>query len=198
MPGRDRKASTIEEHTDLSALAPDEARDVLASALEPDPKSGVLRLSGEVSMILRPSAIVNIQRQLEQTIGGSAKGIMYLAGERSSAGGLNPMEPAVSTPGRSLPLAAARRIFDTAGLIGWGRLQIATFDPERDHFVLSVTNSPLATAYGPSKKPVCHFLAGWIAGLGRLLLQKDLLCEEIACAAQGRGRCEFELRPMPS
>jgi len=43
---------------------------------------------------------------------------------------------------------------------------------------------------------VCHFLTGWIAGLGRSLLEREVLCEETACAAQGRGRCEFELRPI--
>jgi predicted hydrocarbon binding protein len=43
---------------------------------------------------------------------------------------------------------------------------------------------------------VCHFLAGWIAGIGRNLLECDVLCEETACAAQGYDRCEFELRPL--
>src|SRR2546427_665298 len=61
---------------------------------------------------------------------------------------------------------------------------------------LSRVPSVIARAYGPSKKPVCHFLTGWIAGLGRSLLERDVLCEESACAAQGRDRCEFELRPM--
>ncbi|MGI0148046.1 MAG: V4R domain-containing protein [Thermoplasmata archaeon] len=55
--------------------------------------------------------------------------------------------------------------------------------------------SPLARAYGTSKKPVCHFLAGLIAGLGRSLLERDVLCEETACVAQGHERCKFELRP---
>jgi len=75
-------------------------------------------------------------------------------------------------------------------------LEISLFDPEHGRLVLTVSNSPLARAYGSSKKPVCHFLTGWIAGLGRNLLERDVLCEETACEAQGHGRCEFELRPL--
>src|SRR5205809_7916358 len=85
---------------------------------------------------------------------------------------------------------------DASALLGWGRLEISLFDPENGRLVLAVTNSPLARAYGASKKPVCHFLTGWIAGLGRNLLEREVLCEETACAAQGHGRCEFELRPL--
>src|SRR5437667_12350490 len=93
-------------------------------------------------------------------------------------------------------LPHAGRIMDAPARLGWGRLEISLFDPENGRLVLAVTNSPLARAYGESKKPVCHFLTGWIAGLGRSLLEREVLCEETACAAQGRGRCEFELRPI--
>jgi len=194
MPARDRKASTIDLAADLSTLTPERATEFLAASLEADTRSGV-RLSRVPSVIVRPEAIVNIQRQLEQTIGGSSKGILYLSGERSARDGMNPFESIVSTR-PPLTLANARRLMDASALLGWGRLEISLFDPEGGRLVLVVTNSPLARAYGPSKKPVCHFLTGWIAGLGRSLLERDVLCEESACAAQGRDRCEFELRPM--
>jgi len=180
MPARDRKASTINLAEDLSALSPERAKEFLVAALEPDTRSGVLRFSKVPSVIVRPEAIVNIQRQLEQTIGGSSKGILYLSGSTRAP----------------LTLVNARRLMDASALLGWGRLEISLFDPENGRLVLAVTNSPLARAYGASKKPVCHFLSGWIAGLGRSLLEREVLCEETACAAQGRGRCEFELRPI--
>src|SRR5206468_11334511 len=100
-------------------------------------------------------------------------------------------------PTRAPPTPAnARRPMAPSAPRGCARLQISLFDPENGRLVLAVTNSPLALAYGASKKPVCHFLTGWIAGLGRSLLEREVLCEETACAAQGRGRCEFELRPI--
>ncbi|TMA00605.1 MAG: hypothetical protein E6J99_04070 [Methanobacteriota archaeon] len=195
MPARDRTASTIDLTADLSDLSPQGAREFLAAALEANAKTGVLRLSNVPSLIVRPEAIVNIQRQLELTIGGSSKGILYLSGERSAQEGMNPLESVLSTRA-PLTLANARRLMDVSALLGWGRLEMSLFDPEHGRLVLTVSNSPLARAYGSSKKPVCHFLTGWIAGLGRNLLEREVLCEETACAAQGHGRCEFELRPL--
>jgi len=195
MPARDRRACTIDLTADLSDLSPQGAREFLAAALEANAKTGVLRLSNVPSLIVRPEAIVNIQRQLELTIGGSSKGILYLSGERSAQEGMNPLESILSTLA-PLTLANARRLMDVSALLGWGRLEMSLFDPEHGRLVLTVSNSPLARAYGSSKKPVCHFLTGWIAGLGRNLLEREVLCEETACAAQGHGRCEFELRPL--
>lgn len=194
MPTRDRKASTVDLVKDLSGLPPERAGEFLAASLVTDPNAGVLQLSGVPCVIVRPEAIVNIQRQLEVTIGGSSKGILYLSGERSAKEGMNPLEALVST-NAPLTLANARRIMEASALLGWGRMEISLFDPERGRLLLTVKNSPLARAYGSSKKPVCHFLTGWIAGLGRTLLERDVLCEETSCAAQGRDRCEFELRP---
>lgn len=198
MPPQDRKASTLDVRTDLANAGPDEARALLAAALAPDLASGVLRVSGEAAVIVRPEVIVNIQKQLEQTIGGSAKGIMYLSGERSSGAGLNPLGSLRSGSKGTFSIESAQRIIDASALLGWGRAEVALFDPDRGRFLFTIKNSPIAIAYGSSKKPVCHFLAGWIAGMGRILLAKELLCEEIACVAQGRDFCEFDLRPMPS
>ncbi len=76
MPARDRKASTISPQMDLAGMNSDEARELLAAALTPDPQSGILRLSDQPCLILRAEVIVSIQKQLEQTVGGSAKGIL--------------------------------------------------------------------------------------------------------------------------
>jgi len=194
MSARDRKASTVNLARGLSALSPALGGEFLAASLVADPNAGVLRLSGVPCVIVRPEAIVNIQRQLEVTIGGSSKGILYLSGERSAQDGMNPLESIVPT-GSPLTLANARRITDASALLGWGRVEISLFDPERGRLLLTVKNSPLARAYGSSKKPVCHFLSGWIGGLGRTLLEREVLCEETSCAAQGQDHCEFELRP---
>src|SRR2546421_10946240 len=109
MPARDRKASTIDLAADLSTLTPERATEFLAASLEADTRSGVLRLSRVPSVIVRPEAIVNIQRQLEQTIGGASKGILYLSGGGRARGGVNPLESIVSTR-PPLPLADPRRL----------------------------------------------------------------------------------------
>ena len=197
MPGRDRKATVVSPQLDLAEMGPAEARELLAAALTPDPRSGILTLSDQPCLLVRAEVIVSIQKQLEQTVGGSAKGILYLAGERSSDAGLKFFGALIGGTSVPLTLEGAKRIIDASALTGWGRTEILQFDPEGGRFTVARRNSPIAKAYGPSKKPVCHFLAGWMAGLGRLLVGKELLCEEISCMAQGHDRCEFELQPMP-
>ncbi len=194
---RDQKTSTIDPTRDLSAIGTALAREILGLAMTPDPESGILLLSGEPCFIVRPDVIVNIQKQLEETMGSSSKGIMYLSGERSAGAGLNPLSSIQSDKKGPFTVDRARRIIDTSAFLGWGRAEIRLFDPDAARFVISIKNSPLSRSYGPSKKPVCHFLAGWLSGLGHILLSKELLCEETTCASQGPDRCEFDLRPTP-
>ena len=56
-------------------------------------------------MNVRPEAIVSIQKQLEVTIGGSSKGILYLSGEKSACDGMSPLArsspPAGPSPSRT-------------------------------------------------------------------------------------------------
>ncbi|HEX9340643.1 MAG TPA: 4-vinyl reductase [Thermoplasmata archaeon] len=197
MPQSDQDAPTIDPKRDLSAIGTTLARKLLAVALTPDPETGILLLSGQSCLIVRPDVIMNIQKQLEQTMGSSSKGIMYLSGERSAGAGLNPLASIESESKGAFNFDRARRIIEASAFLGWGRAAIRLFDPDAGRFVISIKNSPLARSYGPSKKPVCHFLAGWLAGLGRILLSKELLCEETVCASQGPDHCEFDLRPMP-
>src|SRR5437870_12531766 len=110
MPARDRKASTIDLAEDLSALSPERAKEFLVEALEPDTRSGVLRFSKVPSVIVRPEAIVNIQRQLEQTIGGSSTGILYPSGERTARERVHPFESLVSTRAPLTHAPARRRV----------------------------------------------------------------------------------------
>jgi predicted hydrocarbon binding protein len=196
MSPRERKSGTKDAEANLSSLSSEGARRFLASALASDPRTGILRLHGQPCVIVRPKVLVNIQKQLEQTMGGSAKGIMYLAGERSSRDGVVPVHAIPGNDGASLTLEGARRMIDAFSVLGWGHAEVVMFDAEHDRLVLRIVNSPMALGYGPSSKPVCHFLAGWAAGMGEALVGRELLCEEVACKAQGRGYCEFELRPM--
>ncbi|MCI4371139.1 MAG: hypothetical protein L3J78_00640 [Thermoplasmata archaeon] len=195
---KERKASSVGPEIDLSAFGAAEARSFLSEHLDPDPKSGILRFASQPAVLVRPAVIVNIQKQLEQTIGGSSKGIMYLAGEKSALEGIIAVSPDTPHSQASWTMEHAKRVFDTLAILGWGRTEILAFDPEAHRLVLSVLNSPIATAYGPARKPVCHFIAGWAAGVGQLLLKKDSLCEETSCLSQGHARCEFELRSMHS
>ncbi len=198
MPETPLKRPLLRPDEDLEAFEPNEARDFVAKYLEPDPRTGRLTLFDHRYVLARPETLVNIQKQLEQTVGQSTKGFLYLAGEKSAQEGLHLVErltEGIDT--RSMNVQGLKRMIDVLALLGWGRFEITELDVDARRYGLSLSNSPLAEAYGPSKRPVCHLLSGFLAGIGLDLLGQSLLCEETACKAQGKPRCEFRLQPMP-
>lgn len=183
---------------DLSNLSPEEARDFLMAAMQHDPRRGTVRISGERYVVMRPEILVNIQKQLEQTVGASTKGFLYLAGEKSAEERLHIIRTFVPNIDMTKNFDEdTKRINDVVAITGWGRYDVLAYDRRSGVIRVALKNSPIAEAYGPSSRPVCHLIAGWLAGVGRRLIGRDLLCEEIVCKAQGRARCEFELNPMP-
>lgn len=199
MPSTTRKTPPISREIDLSSMNEEEARDLLAGVMNFDPKGGVLRILDTRYVLLRPVVIANIQKQLEQTVGASTKGFMYLAGENSAETGFDVTASLIrGFKEEGMTLESFKWLTDAMALLGWGRFEVRLFDRNEGRFAITLMNSPFAEAYGPSPKPVCHIIAGFLAGVGRRLLARELLCEETACKAQGKPRCEFELRSMPS
>jgi bacteriochlorophyll 4-vinyl reductase len=60
----------------------------------------------------------------------------------------------------------------------------------------TIKNSLIAEAYGQSDRPVCHFYAGYGAGIVSALVGRDLHCEELVCSAMGAEKCEFQIAPL--
>ncbi len=182
---------------DLSTLDVDGAREFLVRAMLPDPAAGTLHMFDARYVLLRSEILVNIQKQLEQTLGASAKGILYLAGERSAEMRLHIIRALVKDIdlGRNFEWTA-RRMADLVALIGWGRYNVVVNEFRNGRGSVTLENSPIADAYGPSPKPVCHLHAGWLAGICRRLWGREFLCEETSCKAQGRNQCTFEFQPM--
>ncbi len=170
----------------------------LLSRVEADPEGGTLRMFRQRLLIVRPEALVDLQKHLEETIGLSSKGFLYLAGEKSAREGHDlfaSLAPSAANA-RDSPEILRQRI-SAMSLLGWGRLSVIQEEAGTPRYLVTLEESPLAEAYGESKKPVCHLLAGWIAGTAQSVLGANLLCEEIACRSQGKARCEFRLRPTP-
>jgi len=183
---------------DTRSFGTDELWGFLASNIDADPAAGTFRLFAQRLLILRPEALIDLQKQLEETVGLSSKGFLYLAGEKSAREGhavfdrLAPSQPAPADE----PTLLARSI-EPLAFLGWGRFGVSPVDADAHRYLVTLENSPLAEAYGESKRPVCHLLAGWVAGTAEHVLGKSFLCEETACRSQGKPHCEFVLRPMP-
>ena len=172
---------------------------LLAPNLETDLAAGRFRLADQRLLIFRPEAFVDLQKHLEGTVGLSSKGFLYLAGETSGREDHSLFrDSVVPSSGPEAEAALLDRSIAPLSLLGWGRFRVAPAGSDAQRYRVILENSPIAEAYGGSKRPVCHLLAGWIAGTAERALGRDFLCEEMTCQSQGRPRCEFELRPMPS
>lgn len=184
--------------SDAAATRTAEPWRLLLANAEPDPKEGAFRVLRQRLLIVRPEALVDLQKHLEDTIGLSSKGFLYLAGEKSAREGHVPFASLAGSPRTAgNPLEVLQDRLSAMSLLGWGRLGVLVEDAAAHRYLVSVDSSPIAEAYGESKRPVCHLLAGWIAGTAQTVLGENLLAEEIACRSQGKPRCEFRLRPTP-
>src|SRR3990172_8192989 len=114
---------------DLSALSGEEVREAYLRFMDIDPNGGVIRLFGHRYGFLRPEVLVNIQKQLEQTVGASTKGFLYLAGERSAEAGLGLSgELLEGLDATRLTKEAFRRLADALAIIGYGRFELVASD----------------------------------------------------------------------
>ena len=87
---------------------------------------------------------------------------------------------------------AAARIHDELREQGWGALQVDFGPAENGALRLTMDGSALASA-ARSEGKRCHLLAGMLTAYFTHLAGRRLHAEEIACTAEGAGRCEFAL-----
>lgn len=187
MPSGPARSTAFESHPGNAPTGAD------APSIIEQPREGLRELGGARILLLRPEVLVNIQKQLERTVGLSTRGFLYLAGEQSAKDALSKVDP---IPSASFEETIPRTL-ETLTDLGWGRFRLLPGARDPVRWTIRLEDSPLAAAYGPAPRPVCHLVAGWLAGLVEHLSGVTLLCEEVQCQAQGRPRCEFELRSAP-
>lgn len=86
---------------------------------------------------------------------------------------------------------------ETLKFMGKGDIEIKEVVNKGDKVVLSTKNSPFALEYlktrGKSRKPVCHYLMGVMAGVQEAYFGKSYAATEKCCKATGKSEeCVFE------
>lgn len=183
----------------LLGLKPEEVTNYILSEMDVDPTAGRLTIFGSRVFMARPELFVNLQKQLERTVGLSSKGIVYLAGERTGFDATEFVSRlSLTSDVRADADAAFRRMAEAWSILGVGRITFTRFTRAPLAMDYTIENSVIADAYGRSAKPVCHLFAGWGAGLLKALFREEVLGEEIRCKAKGDQACDFEVRLLPS
>ncbi len=146
-----------------------------------DPEA-VVQLIRQESVLVDREGLVALYEAVHKMAGFGLGGILYAAGKKGGEQGARTLRERLGLEGEDL-LQAARIAFNTSG---WGTMEFL------DEGRIQVRDSALAGRIR-SRKPVCHPLAGYIAGFLEAAWGKKVKVKEVACAASGAEACLFEV-----
>ncbi len=151
-----------------------------------------------VPMVLMPRwFFVAIKQQIEQLCDAqTAKQVLYQAGWEGATKWANEQMTRNGLDGHSV----MEQYMASAGLRGWGDLQITEYDETTAHVTVTLTNSAVAEETGQVGRAVCDHLPGSIAGAMQTILvhagiDREVVGKETKCIAKGDTHCEFEIGP---
>jgi len=149
-----------------------------------DDGAGRLTYRGARYLLIRPETLAALQRALESALGGAAAEC-FVAGGRAGGG-----KATASFTGAGRERVEALLAMGTR--IGWGRFALEHH--AAGEFIVTVTGSPFAEAYGGADAPVCHLTRGVLEALATAVLSGRPRVTETACVAMGAEACRFEAR----
>lgn len=134
------------------------------------------------------AGLVSLYGAVIRLAGFGIGGVLYQAGRQGGLRGARLLQERLGLQGEAL-LEAARLAFEAAN---WGR---ASWRREDTSFIVEVEGSVLAEGLRPQKKPICHPLAGYIAGFLEIAIERPVRVREVACAAVEGSLCRFVAEP---
>lgn len=136
------------------------------------------------SVLVDRGAIGVLYETALKFVGLGIGGIMYTAGKKGGARGAELLAKQFDFQGDQL-LDAALVAFERGN---WGK---PTLIRENGNLTIKVEHSALAASVTGQKKPICHPLAGYLAGFLEEVWQRPVKVHEIECMANGHPHCTF-------
>ncbi len=136
------------------------------------------------SVLVDRGAIGVLYETALKFVGLGIGGILYTAGKKGGARGAALLVRQFGFDGDEL-LDAALIAFNRSN---WGQ---ATLLRENGQVSLKVENSALASSVTGHKKPICHPIAGYLAGFLEEAWKRPVKVHETACMASGQPHCLF-------
>ncbi len=155
-----------------------------------DPERGGLFYKETRYLFIRPEVIITFQKEIEKELGEKAHPILFKSG---LCGGILSSKRYQDIYKLS-DEETVHFMLEMGRQIGWGRFELELFNTIKRYLKIKVYFSPFAEAYGPSERPVCHFIRGVIAGLGSVVFRSEIHAEEIRCLSMGNPFCSFEIK----
>ncbi|WP_376792911.1 V4R domain-containing protein [Thermoflexus sp.] len=136
------------------------------------------------SVLIDRAGLISLYGAVLRLAGLGVGGVLYQAGRHAGIRGAQLLRERLGLQGEEL-LEAARLAFEAAG---WGQ---ARWHREGASLSIEVMGSILADGLRPQRKPICHPLAGYIAGFLEIAFQHPVRVREVACAAVEGSICQF-------
>jgi predicted hydrocarbon binding protein len=163
-----------------------EANSLLERALY-DNNKGEIMIASTDWVLMAGATLRALIDGIMSTVGSGGMLILFAAG-RSAGKEFASSLLKEGTPLEELPRWL--RVFFTWG--GWGRVGTRV-DLASKEAVVEIYNC--ATARGlQSKEPSCHFIRGYIAGVGEVLFNSPTECSETKCISKGDNCCRFQVQ----
>jgi predicted hydrocarbon binding protein len=138
------------------------------------------------SVLVDRGAIGVLYETALKFVGLGIGGILYTAGKKGGARGAQLLRKQFNFHGDEL-LDAALIAFERGN---WGKPTLLRDDGK---ICVKVENSALASSVNGQKKPICHPLAGYLAGYLEEAWNRPVKVREIECMASGSSCCRFEV-----
>lgn len=154
-------------------------------------------LFGEFLLLIPPTVILHLQERLTIRLGREEAATFMAELGRFQ------IQQAVERQSERYNLeevgrdALRERTFNIFNILGWGRADVDTFDPETGTFAVTVRHPTLPSVYRNQNdeladEPICHFVRGILERDLDLLTEHDITIAETQCAATGGKTCVFE------
>ncbi len=159
-----------------------------------DAEEGRLDLQGLRYLLMRPSLLSEIQKTLEELLPQEVGTILSDAAQTEGLVLASRLKDVFSYSEDQVLSSLAFMM----GESGWGAVSVQMINVETAELVLKVHGSPFAEEYGPSVRPVCHLLLGLFRGAGMAIFDREVIGEEVQCAAKGDAACLLVVSAKPA
>ena len=159
----------------------------LLDSLEYDPERGSLALQSARYVLMPPTLLMEIQKNLESEHGREAAAFFIEAGVGEGAALAGRFRDVFGYPPEQVLSSVAFMLSES----GWGTFTVEMMNLEGRELVFKVVESPFAEVYGPSIQPVCHIVQGLLQGVALALFDAETTGMEVQCAAKGDTCCRF-------
>lgn len=146
----------------------------------------VTQLIRDESVLIDRGIVGDLYETGLKFLGIGVGGILYTAGKKGGARGAQILRERLCLQGEDL-LEAALLAFTHAN---WG---VGRLVHENGKTRIEVQKSVLASSVSRQKRPICHPLAGYVAGFLEEAWQRPVKVKEIQCIAVGSPCCLFEV-----